>query len=102
MKQALKPGGVYYSTFSDYRGNPSLDNIKKMIDTNGKLGMNLHSLDDIASAFFAEGFEVHIQRLLPNAYIPLEPDERWFLKIEDRMQYEYEQAYIFRFIAPFN
>lgn len=100
IKAALKPGGVYYATFTDYRNNPSVENIKKMIHQYGTTNMNLHTLDDIASAFFAEEFEVQVRRMLPNGYIPLDQEERWFLTTEDRLQFEYEEAYIFRFIAP--
>lgn len=100
MKKLLANGGSYYSTFTDYRKNPSVDNMKKIIDHYGSLGMNLHTLDDIAQAFLAEGFEVGIQRLLPTGYIPISADDRWFLAADDRVHYEYEQSYIFKFTLP--
>ena len=100
MKVVLNPGGVYYATFTDYRNNPSVENIKAVINEHGSTKMNLHSLDDIASAFFAEGFDVQVRRMMPKSYIPLDKNERWFLSTEDRLQFEYEEAYIFRLIAP--
>lgn len=100
LKQALRPGGVYYATFTDYSSNPSLPHIKNKINRHGSLPMHLHTLDEIAEAFFEEGFQVGIARLLPERFIDLSREERWFLRISDRMQYEYEQAYIFRLVAP--
>ncbi len=100
IKAALKPEGVYYATFTDYRNNPSMKNIEKIICQFGMTKMNLHTLDDIASAFFAEGFDVQVRRMLPSGYIPLDKNERWFLTTEDRLQFEYEEAYRFRMVAP--
>lgn len=100
IRQMLKPGGVYYATYTDYNGNPSLPVMKKQIDRHAARPMILHDLDDIAGAFFQEGFQVGIRRLLPNGFIDLSPQERFFQKIAHRMQYEYEQACIFRCVAP--
>jgi SAM-dependent methyltransferase len=100
IKKALKPGGVYYCTYTDYSKNPSLLHFKKTVDRQGTLPMQLHSLNDIAEAFFNEGFDVEIRRLLPHGYIKLAPDDKWFTQISDRMQYEYQEAYIFRFTSP--
>ncbi|WP_010275273.1 class I SAM-dependent methyltransferase [Paenibacillus senegalensis] len=100
MKAALKPGGVYYASYSDYSNNPSLPQMREKINRGGKLSMNLHSLDDIAGAFFAEGFAAGITRLTPKTFIPLSPNERFFQNVRDRVQYEYEEAYLFRFTAP--
>lgn len=100
MKKLLASGGTYYSTFTDYRNNPSINNMKKIIDHYGSLGMNLHTLDDIAQAFLAEGFKVAIKRLSPTGYIPITTDDRFFLAADDRVQYEYEQSYIFKFTLP--
>lgn len=99
IRNALKPGGVYYATYSDYSKNPSLPYMQNKINNNSKLDMNMHTLEDIASAFHSEGFEVSIARLKPEGFIPLSMQERFFRSVEDRIQYEYEEAYIFRFIA---
>lgn len=100
IKAALKPGGVYYASYSDYSKNPSLPYMREKIDSNSMLPMNLHALDDIASAFFSEGFEVGITRLIPDMYVQLSNKERFFINVRDRIQYEYEEAYLFRFVAP--
>ncbi|RAU98625.1 bifunctional 2-polyprenyl-6-hydroxyphenol methylase/3-demethylubiquinol 3-O-methyltransferase UbiG [Paenibacillus sp. YN15] len=100
IKQALKPGGVYYCTYTDYSKNPCLLHYKKRIDRQGSLPMQLHSLNDIADVFFRENFSVGIRRMMPQGYITLDPRDEWFHNIADRMQYEYQEAYIFRFVAP--
>ncbi|MDO0824649.1 hypothetical protein [Desulfosporosinus nitroreducens] len=100
IKKALKPGGVYYATYTDYNGNPSLPEMKKKIDQNGSVPMILHDLDDIANAFLQEGFTVGIWRLIPDSFIELSQPDRFFQRISHRMLYEYEQAYIFRFVVP--
>ncbi len=97
---ALKPGGVYYATYSDYRGNPSLPSMREQIDRHGVVTMQDHALDDIALAFQNEGFNVEIRRLLPTGYVPVRLPDRFFRSLADRMLYEYEQAYVFRCVAP--
>jgi len=100
MRHALKPGGVYYATYTDYAENPSLPAMKQRIDQYGAVPMQLHTLDELAQAFLEAGFSVGIQRMLPTDYIPLNLPERFFQNVADGMQYEYEQAYIFRFVLP--
>ena len=100
MAHALKPGGVYYAAYTDYQGNPSLPKMRTEIDRYGAVKMQLHRLDDIALAFQGAGFAVCLRRMLPAGYIPLSLPDRFFEQVADRMQYEYEQAYIFRFVAP--
>lgn len=100
VAQALKPGGVYYATYTDYSGNPSLPAIRENINRHASVTMQLHTLDEIAEAFLRQGFQAGIRRLDPDGYIGLSPQERWFECVADRLQFEYEQAYIFRFTAP--
>ena len=102
VRAALKPGGVYYTTFADYNGNPSLPRIKRQIDENGATPLQLHTLDDIANAFFDAGFGVSARRLLPAGYVPLLKPDPWYDAVSHRMLYEYEQGYIFRMTAPEN
>ncbi|WP_400163704.1 class I SAM-dependent methyltransferase [Brevibacillus sp. TJ4] len=97
VQQALKPGGVYYSTYSDYNGNPSLPQIHKKINAGASLPMQLHTLDEITRAFQENGFDVAIARLQPDRFISLRNPDPWFQRVEERLLYEYEQAYIFRF-----
>jgi SAM-dependent methyltransferase len=100
MRRALKPSGVYYATYSDYRGNPSLPSMREQIDRHGAVPMQEHTLDAIALAFQAEGFAVALRRLPADGFIPARLPDRFFRTLADRMLYEYEQAYVFRFTAP--
>ena len=100
IKHALKAGGVYYATYSDYRGNPSLPSMREHINRHGAVAMREHALEDIALAFQNEGFDVGIRRMLPSGFIPVRLPDRFFRSLADRMLYEYEQAYVFRCVAP--
>jgi SAM-dependent methyltransferase len=100
IRHALKPGGVYYATYTDYQGNPSLPKMETEINRFGAIKMQMHSLDDIALAFQEAGFSVGLRRLPTTGFVPIEVPERFYQRVADRMQYEYEQAYIFRFIVP--
>lgn len=102
IRGALKPGGAYYATFADYNGNPSFPRIKRQIDENGATPLQMHTLDEIAGAFFDEGFAVSLRRLQPAGYVPLIRPDPWYDAISHRMLYEYEQGYIFRMAAPKN
>lgn len=97
VKQLLKPGGVYYATYTDLSTNPSLEHFTKWINDNSLVESNAHTLDFIAGTFAAEGFHVEIQRRRPQGFIDISRDEDGFLCIADRMQATYEQAYLFRF-----
>ncbi len=100
IRHALKPGGIYYATYTDYQGNPSLPAMQAEIDRFGSVKMQHYKLDEIALAFQEAGFAVGLQRLLPSGFIPITLPDHLYQRVVDRMQYEYEQAYIFRFVAP--
>jgi SAM-dependent methyltransferase len=100
MKQCLKSGGVYYATFVDYTGNPSLPAIKKTINENASVPMQDHTLDSISRAFFKGGFKVAVRRIAPVGFVELSENNIWHEKVEYYLQYAYEQAHIFRFTAP--
>jgi hypothetical protein len=100
LAHALKPGGVYYATYTDYRDNPSLPAIRDRINRHGAVKMQEHALDDIALAFQRAGFAVDLRRMQPAGYVRLQLPDRFFTTVADRMLYEYGQAYIFRFSAP--
>ncbi|AKL96325.1 methyltransferase type 11 [Clostridium aceticum] len=97
IKKILKSKGVYYATYTDYNGNPSLPYMKKKIDENASVPMLLHDLEDISNAFLEEGFNVGIRKMIPDDYIEINSNDRLFRSLNDRIQYEYDQAYIFRF-----
>ncbi|MBP2638484.1 MAG: ubiG 1 [Firmicutes bacterium] len=98
VKQLLKPGGVYYATYTDMNDNPSLAHYTAWINQNSLVESNAHTLDFIAETFAAEGFKVEIQRRRRMGFIDLSREENGFLCIDDIMKATYEQAYIFRFV----
>lgn len=99
VKQLLKPGGVYYATYTDMNDNPSLQHFTTWINQNSLVESNAHTLDFIAQTFMAEGFRVEIQRRRRlQGFMDLSRKEDGFLCIADRMKATYEQAYIFRFV----
>ncbi len=95
---SLKDNGVYYATYTDYVKNPNLPYLYKTISKYAVLKMQLHSLNDIAEAFWKQGFIVEIQRMAPKSYVRLNKEETWISRIEEKMEYEYEHMYIFKFI----
>lgn len=97
IKQVLKPGGVYYASYTDYADNPSLPGIRQRINEHGAVKMQEYKLTEIASAFASRGFKVGVRRLLVDDFIPVEADDPFFAAIDDRLLYEYEQSYLFRF-----
>ena len=62
--------------------------------------MQEYTLDEIAMPFLEEGFAVAARLMPVTDYIPIQIPERFFESVADRMQYEYTQAYMFRFVAP--
>lgn len=102
IKTALKPGGVYYTSYTDYSQNPSLPTIREKINAYGALKMQEYELDDIADAFRSQGFAAGIRRLPVLDFVPIDSQDRFFSAINDRLMFEYEQAYIFCFQAPGN
>ncbi|GKU78824.1 bifunctional 2-polyprenyl-6-hydroxyphenol methylase/3-demethylubiquinol 3-O-methyltransferase UbiG [Paenibacillus sp. L3-i20] len=100
IKGVLKPGGVYYATFVDYSGNPSLPNIRDRINSNAALPMQEHTIDSVANAFLKEGFKIGIRRMTPADFVDVSSGKKWFNTIEDHLQYVYEQAYLLRIVAP--
>ncbi|RJX37457.1 class I SAM-dependent methyltransferase [Paenibacillus pinisoli] len=100
MKAALKSGGVYYATYADYPNNSSFPMIKERINANSAVPMQEHTLDDIAAAFFGQGFKVGVRRMPPAEFVELSPESVWYRNVADHLQFAHEQAYLFQFTAP--
>lgn len=98
VKQMLKPGGVYYATYTDLNDNQSLQHFTKWINQNSLVESNAHTLDFIAETFASEGFSVEIQRRKPAGFIDISSEDSCYLSIADRIKATYDQAYIFRFV----
>lgn len=99
VRHALRPGGVYYATYTDCARSRSLPRMRREINRHSMGRMNLHSLDQITRTFEGEGFDVGISRLPVQGYVPVSSNDRFFRRVSDRMESEYMQAYIFRFSA---
>ncbi|WP_422659294.1 class I SAM-dependent methyltransferase [Paenibacillus sp. EC2-1] len=97
LSKALKPGGVYYVTYMDLTSNPSGEFYREEIEKYSHLKANMHTLDDIASAFSHEGFGVELKRRVPSDYISVSSSEKYFKSLHDEMTAAYENSYIFRF-----
>lgn len=97
LSKALKPGGVYYVTYTDLTTNPSQQFFKEEIEKYSHLQANMHTLDDIASAFSNEGFRVEIKRKVPTDFVAVSNEEKYFRSLSDELMSIYENSYIFRF-----
>ena len=97
IRRSLNPGGVYYATYTDYHDNPSADYFLETISQDSVLKPYLHRIDTIAGAFFAEGFQVSIRKMIPADFIELLPRHRYILCNEDEIKAKYESTYLFRF-----
>ncbi|MDU4960443.1 MAG: class I SAM-dependent methyltransferase [Sporomusaceae bacterium] len=97
IRQSLQPGGVYYATYTDYHDNPSAAYFLETILRDSVLRPNLHTIDAIAGAFFAEGFQISIQKLIPDDFVELLPRHKYILNNADYIRARYEATYLFRF-----
>ncbi|MEM0922181.1 MAG: class I SAM-dependent methyltransferase [Pseudomonadota bacterium] len=76
VAEVLKPGGAYYAVTCCHRDAPLWPSWREKIQGFSNLPVPDHSVEDIAGAFRAAGFEVAVNRFLANAFIPLdEPGE---------------------------
>ena len=100
LKKILRPGGVYYASFTEYIKSPAIWELTKDIAVNTAISMQFHSLSDIASAFRNEGFNVSLRRMQPSGYIDVTSQGSWASDLSERMRLSYDLAYMFRFTAP--
>jgi len=100
IRLSLNPGGVYYATYTDYHNNPSAAYFLQTISQESVLKPNLHTLDAIAGAFFTEGFQVGIKKMIPVDFVELLPQHKYILCNKDYIKAKYESTYLFRFSLP--
>ncbi|EGO63922.1 class I SAM-dependent methyltransferase [Acetonema longum] len=100
IKLSLNPGGVYYATYTDYHDNPSAAHFLQAISQDSVLKPYLHTIDAIAAAFFAAGFQVGVKKMIPADFVELAPQQKYILCNADYMKAKYESAYLFRFSLP--
>ncbi|WP_066193454.1 class I SAM-dependent methyltransferase [Gracilibacillus timonensis] len=100
IKQVLNTGGAYYITYTELPKNKSFPYFKESIEGYSKLQVQSHTIDDIAFAFMQEGFQVEVQRKIPNGFISISGEQNGFRSIHDQLISQYEQAYLFRMTLP--
>ncbi|MEM7245491.1 MAG: methyltransferase domain-containing protein [Acidobacteriota bacterium] len=100
MFGALKPGGVYYASHPDYPSYPNFEQIKEDINRFAAVPLVPHTLDGIASAFDAAGFEVGIKRVIPQAFVELNPRRSWHSSVAENIEASYSHGYVFRLAKP--
>jgi 2-polyprenyl-3-methyl-5-hydroxy-6-metoxy-1,4-benzoquinol methylase len=100
IRLSLNPGGVYYATYTDYHDNPSSAYFLQTISQDSVLKPCLHTIDSIAGAFFAAGFQVGVKKMIPADFVELLPQHKYILCNADYIKAKYEAAYLFRFVLP--
>ena len=100
IRRSLNSSGVYYATYTDYRDNPSAAYFLQTISQDSVLKPCAHTIDMIAGAFFTEGFQVSIRKMIPADFVELLPQHRHLLCNDDYIKARYEASYLFRFALP--
>lgn len=95
IKQSLTENGSYYFTYTDMNNNKSFNNFKRTIESTSKLNVNNHKIDEIVNVFHTAGFKVKVMRNTYNHFIEFDQDD-YFLTVQDKIQAQYEDAYIFK------
>ena len=72
MHSKLRTGGAYYTSLCWHTGNPNADRFVSIRKAKGR-PVHLHSIDEIAIAFHAAGFEVGVKRLPIDFFLIFDP-----------------------------
>ncbi|MBD2847809.1 class I SAM-dependent methyltransferase [Paenibacillus sp. IB182496] len=94
---ALRPGGVYYVTYTDLSDNASAAFFKREIERYSRLEAHMHALDDFADAFAAAGFQTQAMRRQPSGFLTLGSERDFFRSSRDYVKSQYEETYLLRF-----
>lgn len=101
IRGALTDGGEYYAGFLDVNGTSMLPVWHNYLLSSGaSVPFRIHSLEDIASGFLANGFDVAVKRPAPPGFLPLEESHTGGTVAQDikgLVELFYDRAYIFRF-----
>ncbi|MEJ0063742.1 MAG: class I SAM-dependent methyltransferase [Alphaproteobacteria bacterium] len=96
IHQVLKPGGVYYYAIGCHTENPLWPAWTKLIAETSNLPVQDYALDDYARAFWSAGFEVSAQKYLIDDFIKLKPDNTYFPRVIDSLNYHVDHKILFR------
>ena len=97
IKNVLRPNGVYYAATGCYAEMPLWPLWKKEVESYSNIPLPDYSINDFAEAFWAEGFDVAVQKCIPEGFVTCwEGREAYFPKVTDFLKY-YDYKIIFRF-----
>ncbi|CCZ22279.1 methyltransferase protein [Acetobacter sp. CAG:977] len=97
IKKVLKANGVYYAATGCYSEMPLWPLWKKEVEAYSNIPLSDYSINDFAESFWAEGFDVAIQKCIPEGFVTCwQGREAYFPKITDFLKY-YDYKIIFRF-----
>ncbi len=97
IKNVLRPNGVYYAATGCYAEMPLWPLWKKEVESYSNIPLPDYSINDFAEAFWAEGFDVAVQKCIPEGFVMCwEGREAYFPKVTDFLKY-YDYKIIFRF-----
>lgn len=99
IKQALKPGGVYYAAIGCHTDQAQWPTWKKLIGDYSNVPVQDYSLDDYAAAFMDAGFSAAVQPYRLDGFYPLSAGSAYFPKVTDTIRYYNEDKVLFRFKA---
>lgn len=93
----LKQGGVYYAATGCYAEMPLWPVWKKEVESYSNVPLPDYSINDFAKAFWETGFDVALQKCLPDGFVTCWPGrETYFPEVTDFLKY-YDYKIIFRF-----
>jgi SAM-dependent methyltransferase len=101
MHTALRPGGAYVAAMGCHMDSASWPRWRKVISETSSIPIYDHSLEDVAKAFTAAGFNVGVRPLALDAFMPVTVGSPYFPKITDQLRYYSDDKVLFRFVrAP--
>lgn len=80
IRKALKKGGAYYLAIGEYSENPLWPRWKETVAEFSPVPPQTYSLQDIAKAFQNNGFEVSVQRMVTNGFLPYDANDGKYLR----------------------
>lgn len=98
IHRALRDGGEYYATFGSHIENPLWPHRRRLLREEGNSVYD-YSLEEVADAFFEEGFEVGVKRLPVDYFNIYEPafTRRRALGLSLLVETTYEHKMLFYF-----
>lgn len=97
IRHVLKTGGVYYAATGCYSEMPLWPIWKKEVESYSNVPVPDYSINDFANAFWKAGFDVAIQKCIPEGFVNCwQGRQKYFPQVTDFLKY-YDYKIIFRF-----